>query len=48
LSGKLYATTKTVTSFSLYNNNNNNNDKDFISRGHLFDNTSIFHEGLKQ
>ena len=33
-----------------FNNNNNNhiNNKDFILRGHSFDNTSIFHEGLKQ
>ena len=30
------------------NNNNNNNNKYFISRGHSFDNTSIFHERLKQ
>jgi len=29
-------------------NNNNDNNKDFISRGYSFDNTSIFHEGLKQ
>ena len=25
---------------------NNNDNTDFISRGHSFDNTSIFHEGL--
>jgi len=24
------------------------NNKDFISRGHSFDNTQIFHDGLKQ
>jgi len=39
-----------VCTFELSNNNNNdndNNDKYFISRGHSFDNTSIFHEGLK-
>jgi len=30
------------------NNNNTNNNKDFISRGHWFDKTSIFHDVLKQ
>ena len=29
-------------------NNNNDTNKDFITRGYSFDNTSIFHEGLKQ
>ena len=28
--------------------NKTTNNKDFIPRGHSFDNTSIFHEGLKQ
>ena len=39
-----YAHTKSIQ-FS--NTNNNSNNKDFISRGHSFENT-IFHEGLQQ
>ena len=38
----------TLNDRSHYNNNNDNNNKDFILRGNSFDNTSIFHEGLKQ
>ena len=38
----------TLNDRSHYNNNNDNNNIDFISRGHSFDKTSIFHEGLKQ
>ena len=37
----------TLNDRSHYNNINDNNNIDFISRGHTFDNTSIFHEGLK-
>jgi len=40
---------KVMGPFDEYNTNiNNNKKKDFISRGHSFDNTSIFHEGLNQ
>jgi len=32
----------------IYTTTTTNDDKNFISRGHSFDNKSIFHEGLKQ
>jgi len=41
---------KSITKLKSNTNTSNTttNNKDFIPRGHSFDNTSIFHEGLKQ
>ena len=41
-------TNTTTTTTSTTTTTTTNNNKYFISRGHSFDNTSIFHEDLKQ